>query len=142
VKPGGSPNRNPVLIYDGSCGLCNRAVRLAARLDEKQRIRFSAYQELGAEELRDFGLTREDCARRLRFVLPGGQVSSGALAVNRFLLVAAPGGPGGWLLRAAAILAFALPPLLLVELLVYEIVARNRRRFGSSDCGVREPSSG
>ncbi len=132
----------PVLIYDGGCGFCNRAVRLATRLDAASRIRFRSFQETPASELRAFGLTPEDCERRLRFVVPGGRVWSGALAVNRFLLSAAPGGFGGWLLRAAALLAFALPPLLLLEMLAYEAIARNRRRFGSPDCGASQPLRG
>ncbi len=124
MRPGGQP----LLIYDGGCGFCNRAVRTAARLDGSGRVRFAAFQECADAELAALGLSRADCERRLRFAIPGGRVWGGALAVNRFLLAARPGGVGGWLLRAGAILAFAVPPLLALEALAYEVVARNRSR--------------
>jgi predicted DCC family thiol-disulfide oxidoreductase YuxK len=31
----------PVLFYDGGCGLCHRAVRLLLRLDKRGRLRFA-----------------------------------------------------------------------------------------------------
>ncbi len=144
MKSGGVPGggRAPLLIYDGGCGFCTRAVRLAVRLDQGSRVRFRPFQELPPPELRSLGLSPEDCERRLRFVVPGGRTWGGALAVNRFLLCVNPGGFGGWLLRAAALLVFLLPPLLLFEVLAYEMVARNRHRFGSPDCGASPPLRG
>ena len=50
--------------------------------------------------------------------------------MNRFVLAARPGGPGGLLLRALVVFAYAFPPLLLVEIAGYELVARNRARLG------------
>ncbi len=48
--------------------------------------------------------------------------------MNRLMLDCAPRGMRGVPARALAVLAYAFPPLLLAELLAYEIVARNRRR--------------
>jgi len=35
---------NPVLLYDGVCGLCNRFVRIILKRDHKDRFRFAALQ--------------------------------------------------------------------------------------------------
>jgi predicted DCC family thiol-disulfide oxidoreductase YuxK len=42
VKSPGAPN--PVLLFDGECGLCNRVVRLLLRLDRGARLRFAPLQ--------------------------------------------------------------------------------------------------
>jgi predicted DCC family thiol-disulfide oxidoreductase YuxK len=34
----------PVLLYDGTCGLCNRAVRLLLRIDRRGALRFATLQ--------------------------------------------------------------------------------------------------
>lgn len=36
--------RQPVLFFDGTCGLCNRIVRLLLRLDRQGRLRFAPLQ--------------------------------------------------------------------------------------------------
>jgi predicted DCC family thiol-disulfide oxidoreductase YuxK len=51
----------PVLLYDGECGLCNRAVRMLLRLDRRGVLRFAALQSEPAQEfLRSHGLPTED----------------------------------------------------------------------------------
>lgn len=37
-------NTNPVLLYDGVCGLCNRFVRFVLKHDRQDRFRFAALQ--------------------------------------------------------------------------------------------------
>lgn len=52
---------NPVLLYDGECGLCNRVVRLLLRLDQAQRLRFAPLQSAPAQAyLRAQGLPTDD----------------------------------------------------------------------------------
>ncbi len=47
----------PVLLFDGACGLCLRAVRLLRRLDRRQRLKFAALQgDAGQAYLRRQGL--------------------------------------------------------------------------------------
>lgn len=49
----------PVLFYDASCGLCQRAVRFLLRHDRRARIRFAALQGPTAQRfLRERGLPR------------------------------------------------------------------------------------
>ncbi len=93
--------------------------------------RFAAFQELTPAELRTLGLSREDCARSLRFRDAGGRVHGGAFAVNRFVLAAAPGNWRGALIRIAVAMFYVLPPLLLVEIAAYEAFARNRNRISA-----------
>ncbi len=37
-------NTNPVLLYDGVCGLCNRIVQFVLKRDSEDRFRFAALQ--------------------------------------------------------------------------------------------------
>ena len=51
----------PVLLYDGECGLCNRAVRLLLRLDRGERLCFARLQsDAGQAYLRAHGLPTKD----------------------------------------------------------------------------------
>jgi predicted DCC family thiol-disulfide oxidoreductase YuxK len=53
--------RSPVLLYDGTCGLCNGVVRMLLRLDKAGRLRFAPLQGAPAQEyLRSEGLPTED----------------------------------------------------------------------------------
>lgn len=52
---------NPVLLYDGECGLCNRIVRLLLRLDREGQLRFAQLQSgAGQAYLRAQGLPTQD----------------------------------------------------------------------------------
>lgn len=52
---------DPVLLYDGECGLCNRVVRLLLRLDRGERLRFARLQgAAGQAYLRAQGLPVAD----------------------------------------------------------------------------------
>jgi predicted DCC family thiol-disulfide oxidoreductase YuxK len=51
----------PVLLYDGSCGLCQRVVRLLLRADHAGRLKFAPLQGAPAQAyLRARGLPGED----------------------------------------------------------------------------------
>jgi predicted DCC family thiol-disulfide oxidoreductase YuxK len=55
------PLVDPVLLYDGDCGLCNRVVRLLLRLDSGGRLRFARLQSgAGQDYLRSHGLPVQD----------------------------------------------------------------------------------
>ncbi|MEO6245835.1 MAG: DCC1-like thiol-disulfide oxidoreductase family protein [Opitutaceae bacterium] len=56
-----SAARQPVLFFDGECGLCNRLVRLLLQLDDHGRLRFAPLQGPSAQGyLRDHGLSTTD----------------------------------------------------------------------------------
>jgi predicted DCC family thiol-disulfide oxidoreductase YuxK len=46
-----NPANGPVLLYDGVCGLCNRAVRFVLRRDRRRMFRFAALQSAFAAAL-------------------------------------------------------------------------------------------
>jgi predicted DCC family thiol-disulfide oxidoreductase YuxK len=51
----------PVLLYDGTCGLCNRAVRALLRIDRGGSLRFATLQGAqGQEWLRRHGLSPDN----------------------------------------------------------------------------------
>ena len=53
--------RQPVLLYDGECGLCNRLVRLLLRSDKAGRLHYAPLQSEPAQSyLRAQGLPTED----------------------------------------------------------------------------------
>src|SRR5260370_42415171 len=48
---------NPIILYDGICGLCNRLVQFVLERDHQDRFRFAALQSNFARNL----LQRNDC---------------------------------------------------------------------------------
>lgn len=55
------PPAQPVLLYDGECGLCQRMVRRLLRSDRARRLRFAPLQGAAAQGyLRARGLPTED----------------------------------------------------------------------------------
>lgn len=80
----------PVLLYDGTCGLCNRAVRFLLRIDRRGALRFATLQGgPGQAWLRAHGL-------------PTGDFDSMVFVRD---WVAGGSGTGGWLLRTDALVA-------------------------------------
>ena len=52
---------NPILLYDGVCGLCNRLVQFTLRHDVKRRLKFAALQsDFAAQILSRHGLNPKD----------------------------------------------------------------------------------
>ncbi len=62
MRPAASDARTgPVLLYDATCGLCNRSVRLLLRIDRRGVLRFAALQGAPAQAwLRSRGLPTQD----------------------------------------------------------------------------------
>ena len=118
---------NPIILYDGVCGLCNRLVRFMLRQDKRGRLHFASLQsEFAAKILRRHDLNTTDLDT-FHFVenyeQPNERVfqrSDAALRVGREL-------GGFWAVLAA--IAKVLPRAL--RDLLYRIIARNRYRvFG------------
>ena len=52
---------NPVLLYDGVCGLCNRLVRFVLKRDRRAHFRFASLQSnYAARILKSHGLDPQD----------------------------------------------------------------------------------
>jgi predicted DCC family thiol-disulfide oxidoreductase YuxK len=55
MGPEGKPEprlREPVLLYDGECGLCSRLVQWVLRLEREKTLRFASLQGAFASEVR------------------------------------------------------------------------------------------
>ena len=53
--------KNPILLFDGVCNLCNSAVQFVIKRDSKNILRFAALQsEVGQQLLTHFDLPKDD----------------------------------------------------------------------------------
>lgn len=127
--------RRAYLLFDGDCGICSYSADWARRQDRRGLFVVEPYQLFPAKELIRFGLTYDDCSREVQVITRRGRVLGGALAVNYFLLKRFP-----W--SILAVLIYAVPVVLLLEIVLYKLVARNRHRisrwFGLKACLLKD----
>lgn len=121
------------LLFDGDCGICNYSAERARRMDQDRRFIVEPYQAFPESELKQFGITYEQCTKKLQVIAESGRVYRGAFGVNYFLWRQFP-----W--RLLVILIYAIPVLLIAELIGYRLVADNRHRIsqwlGMNACGL------
>lgn len=112
---------NPVLLYDGVCGLCNRAVQFVLRHDRSARFRFASLQSAYATAiLQRHGIDFDDLDTV--YLVAAGQPplarSDAAISILREL-------GGFWTIIAAAL---RILPKWLRDW-GYNVVARHRYRI-------------
>jgi predicted DCC family thiol-disulfide oxidoreductase YuxK len=117
---------NPILLYDGVCGLCNRLVQFVLKRDAGAHFRFASLQsDFASRILRQHGLDPNDLDT-VYLVEPGQCLtvrSDAVISVLRKL-------GGFW--SAVALLLRALPKSLRDR--GYDVIARSRYRiFGKHD---------
>jgi predicted DCC family thiol-disulfide oxidoreductase YuxK len=119
----------PVLLYDGECGLCNRAVRFLLGIDRRGVLRFAPLQGGPAQAwLREHGLPTGDFESMVYVREWGAGPGQGAYALRTDALAAALGACGG-AGRLLAWIRFVPRPL---RDGAYRLVARLRYRlFGA-----------
>ena len=120
------PSRpNPIILYDGVCGLCNRLVQFVLKHDSQDRFRFASLQSnFAALVLRRHGAAPENVDTMyvvLDHALPGERLTSRSEAA--IVILQALG--GGW--GALGLALRALPGWL--RNWGYNLVARNRYRI-------------
>ena len=132
------PGSNPIVFYDGVCGLCNRLVQFLLKHDKDGRLRFASLQSDFADKvLRRHGIDPKDLDTVNvieNYDQPGERVlqrSDAILCAGREL---------GGLWGASSSVARIVPRPL--RDLVYRFVATNRYRvFGKYDtCMLPEPN--
>lgn len=125
----------PVLLYDGVCGFCDRAVRLVLRLDRRGLVRFAALQGETAREIRARH-PRLAGADSLVLVEPSGSDGERVLTRSEALLGVARILGWPW----SALGALRLVPRSVRDA-AYELFARYRYRlFGHyEECRVPSP---
>jgi predicted DCC family thiol-disulfide oxidoreductase YuxK len=121
---------NPIILYDGVCGLCNRLVQFLLNRDLHDRFRFASLQsEFAADVLRRHNVSPDNLDTMyvvLNYDLPEERIASRSDAA----VVALRELGGGWATLSAAL---RLVPLR-VRNRGYNLVSRNRYRiFGRYD---------
>ena len=127
---------NPIVLYDGVCGLCNRAVQFLLKRDRHERLRFASLQsEFAAQLLQRHGLDNKDLDT-VYVVLNQGDAGEALLAKGDAFLVFARELGGVW---NVARLGRIIPRP--IRNWLYDFVARHRYQvFGKYEaCMLPDP---
>ncbi|MBL8206048.1 MAG: DUF393 domain-containing protein [Blastocatellia bacterium] len=123
--------RQTYMLFDGDCGICSWSAERVKKLDRRNLFVIQPYQSFPEIELAKFKINYQQCDQKLHLITPRGKVYRGAFGVNYILWQYFP-----WSLLV--LLIYALPPVLLAELIIYAWIARNRHRvsqwFGLKAC--------
>lgn len=128
---------NPIVLYDGVCGLCNRLVQFILKRDVHDRFRFASLQsEFAATLLKRHGADSRDLDT-FYLVIDQGQPEEHVLMRSDAILHVVNTLGGIWTLAGAGRI---LPKVLRDGM--YRLVARNRYRvFGKHEsCLLPEPN--
>jgi predicted DCC family thiol-disulfide oxidoreductase YuxK len=132
------PVENPIILYDGVCGLCNRLVQFLLKHDKHARLRFASLQsDFVAKVLQRHGIDPKDLDT-LHVIENYEQPGERVLQRSNAILRAGRELGGFWSASAGA--ARIIPRSL--RDVIYRFVARNRYRvFGKYDtCMLPEPN--
>ena len=127
---------NPIVLYDGVCGLCNRGVQFLLQRDSHDRLRFAALQsDFAATLLKRHGVDHQELDT-VYVVLNPGEANEALLAKSDAALFFAKVIGGVWNLGR---LASVIPRP--IRNWAYDLVARYRYRvFGKSEtCMLPDP---
>ena len=113
---------NPIILYDGVCGLCNRLIQFVLKRDRNDRFRFAALQsEFAGDVLRRHGVNPallDTVYLLLNYSQPEERLASRSDAGIQVLAEL------GGVLRALASIAKHLPRWIRDK--IYNLIARNR----------------
>jgi len=129
---------NPIILYDGVCGLCNRLVQFLLKHDKHGRLKFASLQsDFAARVLQRHGIDPKDLDT-LHVVENYEQPDERVLQRSDAILRAGRELGGFWSASAAA--GKVIPQAL--RDVIYRFVARNRYRvFGKYDsCMLPDPN--
>jgi len=132
------PASNPIVFYDGVCGLCNRLVQFLLKHDREGRLRFASLQsDFAAKVLGRHGFDPKDLDT-VHVVENYDQPDERVLQRSDAILRAGRELGGFW--SASSSIAKVVPRPL--RDFVYRLVATNRyRMFGKFDtCMLPDPS--
>ena len=127
---------NPIVLYDGVCGLCNRAVQFLLKRDRHDRLRFASLQsDFAATLLKRHGIDHKDLDT-VYVVLNQGEANEALLAKSDAFLLFVKEIGGVW---SIARLGRIIPRPMRNRL--YDFVARHRYQvFGKYDaCMLPDP---
>jgi len=120
---------NPIVLYDGVCGLCNRLVQFLLKHDRRDRLRYASLQsDFAAEILTRRGANPHDL-NTVYVVVDHAKPSEKLLARSDAILTLGKELGGIW---GLAVVGKILPRAIRDTL--YNLVARNRYRvFGKHE---------
>jgi predicted DCC family thiol-disulfide oxidoreductase YuxK len=127
---------NPIVLYDGVCGLCNRLVQFILKRDKRDRFRFASLQsDLAGKVLQQHGRDPHDLDT-VYVVVDYAQPTERLLARSDAILFLLGELGGIWELTSVG----KILPRTMRDA-VYKLVARNRYRvFGKYEsCMLPEP---
>lgn len=116
------PGQQAYLLFDGDCGICSWSAQWVQAIDRRKLFVVQPYQSFPETELQPLGITYAQCAKKMQVISRRGKVYRGAFGVNYFLWQYWP-----WKMLVALI--YAVPIVLVAELIVYAIVASQRHRL-------------
>jgi predicted DCC family thiol-disulfide oxidoreductase YuxK len=133
------PSQPLIVLFDGECGLCRTVRRWMEKLDFDGAFAWVPYQAGGAKR---YGVPEADAERRLHLV-NGCRIDAGFVAIKKMLLynpvtylamaavIAAPRANISTfrMVTVAVLLVVFLPPFEPVGQMLYDLVARNRRKL-------------
>ena len=128
---------NPIILYDGVCGLCNRLVQFLLTHDKQGRLRYAALQsDFAAKVLGRHGIDPTDLDT-VHVIVNYDQTNERVLQRSDAILRAGRELGGFW--GASSTIGKVVPRPL--RDLVYRLVATNRyRMFGKYDtCMLPDP---
>lgn len=108
---------SPLLVFDGECGFCTRAVGWLRLVDRYRLIETAPYQRPGVPE--SVGASREQCAASVQWRGADGTRAEGAAAISAALAVALDATWPPWLYRRTS----------RVQTWLYKWVSENRYRL-------------
>ena len=121
------------VLYDGDCGICSRGCEILALIDKRNLFEYTAYQSHSESELNRFGTDYEKCFKKLVVITVQGKTRFGAFGLNHLFWQYFP-------YKIGIFLIYALPIILVFELIAYKIVASNRAKisefFGLRACAL------
>ncbi|MEQ1824802.1 MAG: DUF393 domain-containing protein [Pirellula sp.] len=120
-----SPNKKPVVLYDGQCNFCRSQINLIRRLGGQSRLEFVSLHEPGVRESYP-DLSIEQLMDQMWIVAPDGQRYGGAFAV-RYLAHKLP-------LLWPIVPALHIPGTMKLWQFLYKQVAKYRYRIAGRTC--------
>lgn len=129
---------NPIILYDGICGLCNRLVQFVLNRDHQDRFRFAALQSNVAHNLLQRHNCNPDDLDTFYLALDYGQPNERLLSRNDAAAAVLEELGGIWKSWGGLLKLFPRP----VRDWQYKLIARNRYRlFGKFDtCPMPDPN--
>jgi predicted DCC family thiol-disulfide oxidoreductase YuxK len=123
-------NTQALLVFDGYCGFCTRAVETIARYDRHHRLEIRAWQQ--PDTLERAALSRED-VRTAAWLIHNGRRYRGAAAINAALSLVMG--------NAIALGFYGIPGVRQLQDWVYAWIAANRSSLRGVKAFCKRPGS-